>query len=922
MKWNSKFVRYALLGIAAVLLSLGLSFSTQKDINAANGTYKILAWNDLGMHCYNRDFSNLAVLPPYNNLWVQVIQAGDPPKMVTSGITVSYSYADNTYSVGKTNFWTYAKALFGATLADNVGLKGKGLSGTLDLSGDHYVAEGIPLTEFSDSAPTVRQPYQVATVVVKDSTTGAVLATQSVVTPTSSEMRCDNCHSDTGRAHPQKLTGKVETNILQFHDEQSGTHLMTSQPVLCASCHSSNALGAPGKSGIKSLSNAMHETHSEEIPNTLDGCYNCHPGPQTRCLRDVMSQTKGMTCVDCHGTMSKVSQNTSPWLNEPRCDTCHNNGKFNQNNALYRLSKDHGGLYCEACHDSTHAVAPSREANDAIKFIALQGKNGPISTCTVCHTTPPAGNLGPHGTSFTTTDTIPPTVLSITRASANPTSAATVDFTVTFSEAVTGVDATDFIITQSGLTGSSVSNVSGSGAVYTVTANTGSGSGTLRLDVVDDDSIKDLAGNPLGGSGAGNGNFNTGETYTVTKPANVNVTIAGALQGNYNVAPQSAARQSYSSLNNGPVTVANSNSLPIVASERIAYSPDGGSTWTSYAELMGLPSSKLTDTYIFPWYNSVNLSEQVAFANVGASSTTVTVTIGGVAQGSYPLTPSQSLRIKYPGLNTGPVKVQSSAGVPIVASERIAFTPDAGVTYTNYFELMGLPFSSLTDTYLYPWYNSVNFSSQVSFANVGASSTTVTVTIGGVARGSYLLTPNQSMRIKYPGLNMGPVKVQSSGGIPIISSERVSYTPDAGVTYPGFSEVIGLPVGQVSSTNYFPWYNDVNHSMQFSFANVGTASTTVTVTIAGVPQGSYPLTANQSMQVKYAGQNSGPVQISSSGGVPIISSENVTYTPDAGVTYTSFAEMLGLPAGQLTNSYVFPWYNSANLNTEVRFGMP
>ena len=518
MNWNVKYTRYALLVVTAVLLALGLSFSTQKDINAANGTYKILAWNDLGMHCYNRDFSNLAVLPPYNNLWVQVIQAGDPPKLVTTGITVTYSYADNTYSVGKTNFWTYAKALFGATLADNVGLKGKGLSGTLDLSGDHYVAEGIPLTEYSDSAPTVRQPYQVATVVVKDSTSGAVLATQSVVTPTSSEMRCDNCHSDTGRAHPQKLTGKVETNILQFHDEQSGTHLMTSQPVLCASCHSSNALGAPGKSGIKSLSNAMHETHAEEIPNTLDGCYNCHPGPQTRCLRDVMSQTKGMTCIDCHGTMSKVSQNTSPWLNEPRCDTCHNNGKFNQNNALYRLSKDHGGLYCEACHDSTHAVAPSREASDAIKFIALQGKNGPISTCTVCHTTPPAGNLGPHGTAFTTTpDITPPTVLTITRASANPSSAATVDFTVTFSEAVTGVNATDFTITMGTLKGASVATVIGSGATYTVTVNTGTGNGSLRLDVVDDDSIKDLAGNPLGGTGAGNGNFTSGETYLITK---------------------------------------------------------------------------------------------------------------------------------------------------------------------------------------------------------------------------------------------------------------------------------------------------------------------------------------------------------------------------------------------------------------------
>lgn len=398
MKQSLKLARLGLVLLAAILLAIGVGFMAQKPTSAANGTYKILAWNDLGMHCYNKDFADLAVLPPYNNLWVQVVQAGDPPTLVTTGITVSYSYADNTYSVGKTNFWTYSKALFGVDLAPNVGLKGKGLSGSMDLSGDHFIAEGIPITEFSDSAPTTRQPYQLATVVVKNSTTGAVLATQSVVTPTSSEMRCDNCHSDTGRAKPDKLTGKVETNILQLHDEEEGTSLMTSRPVLCANCHASNALGAPGKPGIPNLSKAMHNKHSDEVPNTLDGCYNCHPGPQTKCLRDVMSTKEGMDCVDCHGTMSKVATNPNPWLNEPRCDTCHNSGQYHQDQALYRFSKDHGGLYCEACHDSTHAIAPSREANDAIKFIALQGSNGPLGAkCTVCHTTIPASNLGPHG---------------------------------------------------------------------------------------------------------------------------------------------------------------------------------------------------------------------------------------------------------------------------------------------------------------------------------------------------------------------------------------------------------------------------------------------------------------------------------------------------------------------------------------------
>ena len=418
-----------LIGIATVVLFSLVGLITRVT-SAASGNYKILGWNDLGMHCYNRDFADLAVLPPYNNLWVQVVKAGDPPELVTTGIRVEYFYQDNTYSVGKTNFWSYDQALFGVDLPANVGLKGKGLSGTMDLSGDHFIAEGIPLTEFSDSAPTVSQPYQLATVVVKDATTGQVLTSAQVVTPTSSEMRCDHCHGDTGIARPSIPTGKVETNILQLHDEDSGTKLMASRPVLCASCHASNALSAPGKPGIKNLSKAMHEHHAEAVPNTLDGCYNCHPGPQTRCLRDVMSTEYGMICSNCHGGMSVVSNNPNPWLSEPRCDGCHNSGQYNQDQPLFRLSKGHGGLYCEACHDSPHAIAPSRELNDAIKFNQLQGKNGPLKECSVCHTVVPfgggahnlappriSGNVGVGGVTLSYLDGAPKTATSQTDGS-------------------------------------------------------------------------------------------------------------------------------------------------------------------------------------------------------------------------------------------------------------------------------------------------------------------------------------------------------------------------------------------------------------------------------------------------------------------------------------------------------------------------
>jgi CSLREA domain-containing protein len=113
-------------------------------------------------------------------------------------------------------------------------------------------------------------------------------------------------------------------------------------------------------------------------------------------------------------------------------------------------------------------------------------------------------------------DTSAPTVVSSVRVNANPTTAASVDFIVTFSESVTGVDSTDFRLTTTGsINGAAVSGVSGSGTTYTVTVTTGSGAGTIRLDVVDNDSIVDATSHLLGGLGAGNGAFTSGEAYTI-----------------------------------------------------------------------------------------------------------------------------------------------------------------------------------------------------------------------------------------------------------------------------------------------------------------------------------------------------------------------------------------------------------------------
>ncbi|MGZ3494806.1 MAG: hypothetical protein ACXWM6_09335, partial [Thermodesulfobacteriota bacterium] len=63
--------------------SSGPIFSQNSSIPFTNtvassgmGGYVVIGWNDLGMHCINSSYAELAVLPPFNNLRAQVIQRG------------------------------------------------------------------------------------------------------------------------------------------------------------------------------------------------------------------------------------------------------------------------------------------------------------------------------------------------------------------------------------------------------------------------------------------------------------------------------------------------------------------------------------------------------------------------------------------------------------------------------------------------------------------------------------------------------------------------------------------------------------------------------------------------------------------------------------------------------------------------------
>lgn len=114
----------------------------------------------------------------------------------------------------------------------------------------------------------------------------------------------------------------------------------------------------------------------------------------------------------------------------------------------------------------------------------------------------------------------PPAVSASRRTSNANTNRAAVEFVVSFSRGVEGVDAGDFVFAEGAPQDAAITQVVPVGAsIYRVAVQTGTGDGYLKLDVVDDDSIVDGLAAPLGGPGAENGNFDSGEAYHVDRTA-------------------------------------------------------------------------------------------------------------------------------------------------------------------------------------------------------------------------------------------------------------------------------------------------------------------------------------------------------------------------------------------------------------------
>lgn len=281
-----------------------------------------------------------------------------------------------------------------------------------------------------------------------------------------------------------------------------------------------------------------------------------------------------------------------------------------------------------------------------------------------------AGNATYWATTVTVQD--PPTVTSIVRAAGAsalvPGSATQIEYTVTFSEAVTGVDANDFALTSYGTAFGTIASVSGSGATYTITVSGISGDGSLRLDLKSSGTgIQGTSSNIAGG-------YTNGQTFTLDHTAPVTPTVP-----TLDSASDTGASSSDRITNNNTPTLtgtAEAGSTVSIFDEGvlIGSATATGGTW-SFTPLMGLNEGP----------HNFQVTATDAAGNVSTRSTALQITIDtsapGVnsvavpADGTYQTGETLTFNVNF----NEAVLVDTSGGTP-----RIALTVGGTTRYATY----------------------------------------------------------------------------------------------------------------------------------------------------------------------------------------------------------------------------------------------
>ncbi len=209
---------------------------------SGDNSYQVFAFNDLGMHCYDNDFSVFSLLPLFTVIHGQAVNKATTKPIILNDTQTRLTYAPtadpsgsiNTTSIGKTNFWTYLTKLFGVTQPPDTGILGYKMPNAgfgpqsltpYDPTYNWFSATGIPLTNIDDLGNVNCLPMM--RIAALDQNSDEVFSSLDIVTPASSEMNCISCHETAAfadyvttfsDASPPPRIGPMGQNILSPGD--------------------------------------------------------------------------------------------------------------------------------------------------------------------------------------------------------------------------------------------------------------------------------------------------------------------------------------------------------------------------------------------------------------------------------------------------------------------------------------------------------------------------------------------------------------------------------------------------------------------------------------------------------------------------------------------------------------------------------
>ncbi len=427
--------------IAVCVLALVVAFAVTTPFAAGTISYKILASNDLGMHCACPGVGNFLLLPPFNTIRAQVFQKGsDNPTIVsdTTKYRVTYNIVENTDAGLKADpyfadwiqnspkiFPGYKpvrsdgkiQGLGGATLSGDMARK----SG----SGAWWEIVGVPafpvVTKTSADIMTDplggpnRDPYLTGRIQLLDKATGAVLATDDITVPVAFG-GCCACHLKVAQSYgypnatPRDsfvvmgmLHGKTSKIDFSYIDPDGDG---TGGPIRCSWCHWDPAMGESAAPGLpatwpnyKILPGAKFTSADIRVSKYTfsDVLHRWHV--QNSVVLSSYDGNIAKNCYDCHpgnNVNCYRDTHTTKTINGNKiwCTDCH--GDLNQRVAQNQMAQpwsDKTLPKCSTCHGSNYGEGGGW-LNLGIfgAFLNSSGHDGEKVLCSSCHGSPHALN--------------------------------------------------------------------------------------------------------------------------------------------------------------------------------------------------------------------------------------------------------------------------------------------------------------------------------------------------------------------------------------------------------------------------------------------------------------------------------------------------------------------------------------------------